>query len=174
MGNYEAPEGIAENSCPKHLQRTIAPLKWDILLSYMPLTAVFLIPTFANHMFRCYGTGTQSTPVGFPHLYLDYHSQEIGFISSSWHITSNGMFAGSCIGVILLVITLEFLRRSAKEYDRYTIRQFQRAQSYAYATPTCPPTKASDPSSSREGSVGATRVAAKFRPNVMQQAIRAT
>ncbi|KAK8162467.1 Ctr copper transporter [Phyllosticta citrichinensis] len=49
------------------------------------------------------------------------------FLSSSWHITSKGMFAGSCIGVILLVMALEFLRRTAKEYDRMLLRQHQRA-----------------------------------------------
>ncbi|KAG7010075.1 hypothetical protein G7Y79_00001g003470 [Physcia stellaris] len=43
------------------------------------------------------------------------------FISSSWHITSKSMFAGSCIGVILLVCTLELLRRLGREYDRYII-----------------------------------------------------
>ncbi|KKZ65213.1 hypothetical protein EMCG_08921 [[Emmonsia] crescens] len=41
------------------------------------------------------------------------------FISSSWRITSRGMFAGSCIGVILLVMCLEFLRRAGHEYDKY-------------------------------------------------------
>ena len=45
------------------------------------------------------------------------------FISPSWHITSNGMFAGSCIGVVLLGILLEALRRSTKEYDRFLVRQ---------------------------------------------------
>ncbi len=45
----------------------------------------------------------------------------LGFISSTWHITSNGMFAGSCIGVILLVCTLEFIRRLVREFDRYVI-----------------------------------------------------
>ncbi|KAH8702472.1 Ctr copper transporter family-domain-containing protein [Talaromyces proteolyticus] len=48
------------------------------------------------------------------------------FISKSWHITSHGMFAGSCIGVILLVMTLEFLRRLSKEYDRYILQRFKR------------------------------------------------
>lgn len=37
------------------------------------------------------------------------------------------MFAGSCIGVILLVMSLELLRRLGKEYDRYILRQYQRA-----------------------------------------------
>lgn len=33
------------------------------------------------------------------------------------------MFAGSCIGVICLVISLEFLRRAGREYDAYIVRQ---------------------------------------------------
>lgn len=45
------------------------------------------------------------------------------FISETWKITSAGMFAGSCIGVILLVMCLEFLRRSVKEFDRFLIRR---------------------------------------------------
>ncbi|KAK3314846.1 putative high affinity copper protein [Apodospora peruviana] len=45
------------------------------------------------------------------------------FISSSWHIRSSGMFAGSCIGVVLLVVSLELLRRTVKEYDRFLMRK---------------------------------------------------
>lgn len=45
------------------------------------------------------------------------------FIAQSWQITSRGVFAGSCIGVVLLVVTLELLRRAGKEYDRYLVRQ---------------------------------------------------
>ena len=44
------------------------------------------------------------------------------FFSTSWHITSHGMFAGSCIGVILLVMVLELLRRGQREFDRYLHR----------------------------------------------------
>jgi len=48
------------------------------------------------------------------------------FISSSWHIKNNAMFAASCIGAALLVVCLEFLRRVGHEYDAYLLRQFQR------------------------------------------------
>ncbi|KAF2275401.1 ctr copper transporter family protein-like protein [Westerdykella ornata] len=48
------------------------------------------------------------------------------FLSSSWHIKNNAMFAASCIGVVLLVVCLEFLRRLGKEHDAYLHRQFQR------------------------------------------------
>jgi solute carrier family 31 (copper transporter), member 1 len=33
------------------------------------------------------------------------------------------MFAGSCIGVIFLVLSLEFLRRLGRDYDRFIARQ---------------------------------------------------
>jgi copper transporter 1 len=42
-----------------------------------------------------------------------------GFISQSWQTTSSCMFAGSYIGVICLVTSLEFLRRVQREYDGY-------------------------------------------------------
>lgn len=46
-----------------------------------------------------------------------------GFLSKSWHITSRGMFAGSCIGVICLVLCLEFLRRIGREYDAFIVHR---------------------------------------------------
>lgn len=48
------------------------------------------------------------------------------FIARSWHVRSSGAFAGSCIGVVLLVILLEGLRRTCKEYDRYLVQQHAR------------------------------------------------
>ncbi|TWU76198.1 Copper Transporter integral membrane protein that functions in high affinity copper transport [Metarhizium rileyi] len=100
------------------------------------------------------------------------------FLSSSWQITSNGMFAGSCIGVFLLGMVLEFLRRSIKEYDRFLVRQhlskFQSATSPAAATN-------SSINSSKDGPVVAAAAASScaaaavppFRPNLWQQGIRA-
>ena len=88
------------------------------------------------------------------------------FLSSQWRITSTGMFAGSCIGVFILGMALEFLRRAIKEYDRYLVRQhlaqFQ-------------PTEASSVSS-KDGMASRTVACApvpSFRPNVWQQAVRA-
>lgn len=82
--------------------------------------------------FRCFGTGMSSTHVSTlfsinrsrlvtsnPFLRCD----GIGFISSTWRITSRGMFAGSCIGVILLVMSLEFLRRLGREFDKHIAGQ---------------------------------------------------
>ncbi|KAK8181046.1 Ctr copper transporter, partial [Phyllosticta citribraziliensis] len=81
------------------------------------------------------------------------------FLSSSWHITSKGMFAGSCIGVILLVMALEFLRRTAKEYDRMLLRQHQRA---IFAS-----------NNSSRSTMPAHSGKTRFRPNLVQQLIRA-
>ena len=50
------------------------------------------------------------------------------------------MFAGSCIGVICLVISLEFLRRVQREYDGYLGRRnrkvFAAASSHADQSPS--------------------------------------
>jgi copper transporter 1 len=84
------------------------------------------------------------------------------------------MFAGSCIGVILLVIALEFLRRSGKEYDRYILREHQKklaagAVSTAFTSPRS--SVAKDATTTVVASGGP--AAATFRPNVFQQAVRA-
>lgn len=57
-----------------------------------------------------------------------------GFLSSQWHNTSRGMFAGSCIGVICLVICLEFLRRVGREYDAFIVRRAHLRRQYLSAT----------------------------------------
>lgn len=36
------------------------------------------------------------------------------------------MMAATCIGLFLLTIVLEAVRRAGKEYDRFILRQFQR------------------------------------------------
>ncbi|CAG8957257.1 hypothetical protein HYFRA_00010679 [Hymenoscyphus fraxineus] len=54
----------------------------------------------------------------------NWYTIDACFISRTWRITTPGMFAGSCIGVILLVISLEFLRRVSREYDRYLSHSF--------------------------------------------------
>ncbi|PWY79936.1 Ctr copper transporter family protein [Aspergillus eucalypticola CBS 122712] len=67
----------------------------------------------------------------------NWNTMDVCFISSSWHITSPSMFAGSCIGVILLVICLELLRRVASEYDAFIINRARlKAQSLDADTDT--------------------------------------
>ncbi|WVF70016.1 hypothetical protein IAT40_004802 [Kwoniella sp. CBS 6097] len=45
------------------------------------------------------------------------------FLTSGWHIKNRGMFAASCIGIAFLAISLEVLRRVARDYDRWITRQ---------------------------------------------------
>lgn len=47
------------------------------------------------------------------------------FLAESWHVSSRGAFAASCIGTILLVMVLEMLRRLGREYDDWILRGFQ-------------------------------------------------
>lgn len=55
----------------------------------------------------------------------NWYTIDACFLTSSWHITTHGAFAATCIGVILLVIFLEALRRLGKEYDEHIQRDFQ-------------------------------------------------
>ncbi|KAG7119560.1 Copper transport protein CTR4 like [Verticillium longisporum] len=52
------------------------------------------------------------------------------FLAESWQIENNGMMAASCVGVALLVVVLECLRRLGKEYDGMIIHQVQRRAAY--------------------------------------------
>ncbi|KAL6719460.1 copper transporter complex subunit Ctr4 [Lecanora helva] len=51
-------------------------------------------------------------------MFWNWYTVDACFISTTWHVTSSGMFAGSCIGVICLVILLEFFRRVQREFDQ--------------------------------------------------------
>ena len=87
------------------------------------------------------------------------------FLASSWKITSTGVFAGSCIGVVLLVISLEMLRRGVKEYDRFLISKHIKSQA----------SKGFPKSMAEEGSAGSACIATAngYRPTILEQTIRA-
>ncbi|KAF1829153.1 hypothetical protein BDW02DRAFT_561726 [Decorospora gaudefroyi] len=91
------------------------------------------------------------------------------FLSASWHVTNNAMFAASCIGTALLVICIEFLRRLSHEYDAFLLRQFHRqlrAQQAALA--------AAVPANCCEGPVSTFGTQyATFRASPLQQLVRA-
>lgn len=71
------------------------------------------------------------------------------------------MFAGSCIGVILLVMLLELLRRSVKEYDKYLLRKAS-------------PGGATTTESGKGGDVAVCVTKSQgYRPNILEQAARA-
>ncbi|KAF1931682.1 high affinity copper transporter, partial [Didymella exigua CBS 183.55] len=98
----------------------------------------------------------------------NWYTVDSCFIARSWHVTSKGMFAGSCIGVILLVILLEFLRRAGKEYDRYIAEQY-----LASHTRTAPVASSASSDNSKTPVTNAALAVQKFRPSILQQAIRA-
>ncbi|KAK4099407.1 Ctr-domain-containing protein [Parathielavia hyrcaniae] len=54
----------------------------------------------------------------------NWYTIDACFLSSSWQINSNGAFAATCIGVVLMVVLLEALRRAGKEYDEHIQRDF--------------------------------------------------
>ncbi len=95
-----------------------------------------------------------------PKMLWNWYTIDTCFISSTWHVTSRGMFAGSCIGVVLLVMSLELLRRAVKEYDGYLIRK----HTAAVVSPRTV-TINKDPAVAMP--------AAGFRPTIGEQAVRA-
>ncbi|TFB01140.1 Copper transport protein CTR4 [Trichoderma ghanense] len=92
----------------------------------------------------------------------NWYTVDACFLSSSWRIQNRGMFAASCIGVILLVASVEFMRRMGQEYDDAIVRQWHRQAAIA-----------------SDRAVGATRGSATyseriiFRATPLQQLIRA-
>jgi copper transporter 1 len=99
----------------------------------------------------------------------NWYTIDACFLARSWRITSKGAFAGSCIGVILLVVVLEALRRSAVEYDGYLIRKNAQRQDSVPRSDS-----ASDGSTNKVPSTVVKPVAfTPARPNIVEQAIRA-
>lgn len=79
------------------------------------------------------------------------------------------MFAASCIGAAMLVVTLEFLRRASSEWDAYLLRTFQRQLRIQQALlAETPLSNCCDGPSSTLGTQYAT-----FRATSLQQLVRA-
>jgi copper transporter 1 len=76
------------------------------------------------------------------------------------------MFAGSCIGVILLVMVLELLRRGSREYDAFLL------QNHAAAYTSVPSASGSDDGSAK-GVRQRSAPITPFTPDISQQAVRA-
>lgn len=91
------------------------------------------------------------------------------FLAKSWKITSNGVFAGSCIGVVLLVMSLEMLRRGVKEYDRFLINKHLKSRAAAGS----PVSGMSDDGKPTAASCPAVTATQGYRPTLLEQAIRA-
>ncbi|KAI1370514.1 Ctr-domain-containing protein [Hypoxylon crocopeplum] len=102
----------------------------------------------------------------------NWYTVDSCFLSSSWHNTSSGMFAGSCIGVIFFTMSLEFLRRSVKEYDRYLIRKH--ASAAVHVSISSP--KDGDDKDAAGASTPVQQGVVQpggFRPTVLEQSVRA-
>lgn len=100
------------------------------------------------------------------------------FMSASWHIYSKAMFGGSCIGVVVLAILLEFLRRAGKEYDRFIVAQHGRMlASSPTMVPSSPHAFGRNGTNEAPGATTAAGVRGPTtfvsRPNISQQATRA-
>ncbi|KAK4197173.1 putative high affinity copper protein [Triangularia verruculosa] len=102
----------------------------------------------------------------------NWYTIDACFLSSSWHITTNGAFAATCIGVILMVILLEALRRIGKEYDEHIQRDFAaRVALIANGGRTALPAQC--PASSSSAEAGAAPQTVTFRASPLQQLVRA-
>lgn len=104
-------------------------------------------------------------------MLINYNTVDSCFISENWKISSTGKFAGSMIGIVLLAIFLEVLRRSVKEFDKYLVRQhIKKHSSRAPVTEELPVTK-----NDTSGAVATMASAGipPFRPTMFQQLARA-
>lgn len=66
------------------------------------------------------GMGSASCKIS---MLWNWYTIDACFLSSSWHVTTKGTFAVSCIGVMLMVVCLEALRRLSVELDKSLSRQ---------------------------------------------------
>ncbi|KAK4649140.1 uncharacterized protein QC761_116400 [Podospora bellae-mahoneyi] len=122
-----------------------------------------------------HGGGMGDGPACKISMLWNWYTIDACFLSSSWHITTNGAFAATCIGVILMVILLEALRRIGKEYDEHIQRDFAARVALisngglapSSAAPSCP--GAASSSSSNEAVAPQT---VTFRASPLQQLIR--
>ncbi|OQE28801.1 hypothetical protein PENSTE_c003G09642 [Penicillium steckii] len=65
----------------------------------------------------------------------NWYTIDACFLSHSWQIKSRGMFAGSCIGVVCLVLCLEALRRLGREYDALILHRARQRQTRSHEVP---------------------------------------
>jgi copper transporter 1 len=68
-------------------------------------------------------------------MLLNWHTIDACFLSSTFHIRSSFTFFLSCLAAFLLVISLEFLRRSQRDFDRYLRARNAILQDEEYALP---------------------------------------
>jgi len=119
----------------------------------------------------------------------NWNTVDACFITPNWQIRDAGTMAVTCIGVVMLVVMLELLRRASKEYDRYIVRRYVRqwraaasvvdaseknvaddgSGSHAQASSSKAPLPPACPASSDMGG----REIPAYRPSIGQQVVRA-
>ncbi|KAI1097744.1 Ctr copper transporter family-domain-containing protein [Jackrogersella minutella] len=135
-------------------------------------TGTSAAPTSTGMSMDMGGSSTGGTNACKISMLWNWYTIDSCFLSSSWHNTTSGMFAGSCIGVILLTMSLELLRRTVKEYDKYLIRKHtSTAVSASVSTPKNGDEKEATASSTPANH--SMEQPAGFRPTVLEQAVRA-
>lgn len=111
------------------------------------------------------------------------------FLARSWHVTSHGMFAGGCIGILCLAMAVEFVRRAQREYERKIVQDFNAKRAQEGIPVQCPnsencpsgsgsetsPIEKSNMSNIKTGfpALFSRRSGSGFRPTALQQLIRA-
>jgi len=68
-------------------------------------------------------------------MLLNWHTIDACFLSSIFHIRSSFTFFIACLGAFILVISLEFLRRFQREFDRYLRKRNEFLQAKTYVLP---------------------------------------
>ncbi|KAK4182524.1 Ctr copper transporter family-domain-containing protein [Podospora australis] len=91
----------------------------------------------------------------------NWYTIDTCFIAESWRVTSYGMFGGTCICVLLLVMLLELLRRSISE------------QPTVVATTAGSEVKTSGSDDGATVPVCSPVSSAGYRPSFLEQAVRA-
>jgi copper transporter 1 len=66
-------------------------------------------------------------------MLLNWHTIDACFLSSAFHIRSSFTFFLTCLTAFLLVISLEFIRRSQRKFDEYLCSRKAYRQGSEYA-----------------------------------------
>ncbi|EGW35812.1 uncharacterized protein SPAPADRAFT_53958 [Spathaspora passalidarum NRRL Y-27907] len=53
----------------------------------------------------------------------NWYTIDACFLARSWHVSTKGQFAGSCIGAFLLVVSGQWLHRFSQEFDAAIVRR---------------------------------------------------
>lgn len=123
------------------------------------------------------GPAPASGPACKISMLWNWYTIDSCFIARSWHVRSKGGFAGSCIGVVLLGMAVELVRRLQREYDRNLLARHAKSLESTAATTADSPEGSVDHKHPGEQSFVARMfvptLSTGFTPSFFQQAIRA-